>query len=105
VLDGTGRRIGRLSCLYVDQHTGEQSFAGVRIGWPGRRRVVLVPLAGADLRRRSITVGCGRRRATSAPSHAVHGSLAAAEEPALFQHYEMDYAVLPGERRLVFRSL
>jgi hypothetical protein len=91
VLDAAGERIGQVSTLYVDVATGTVSFAGVTMIRRGRRRIVLVPLAGATLRDASITVSCGRQLARRAPSVRPGEALSADAEAGLFAHFDMPY--------------
>lgn len=102
VLDAAGERIGQVSTLYLDGDTGRVLFAGVSMIRRGRRRVVLVPLADATLRRDSISVRCGKQLARRAPSMRPGDTLPVETEAALFAHYDMPYPtrVPGGGRRL-----
>ena len=91
VLDAAGHRIGKVSTLYLDADTGVVSFAGVSMIRRGRRRTVLVPLAGATLRGSSLTVRCGRQLAWQAPTVRPGVMLPADAEPGLFAHFDMPY--------------
>lgn len=91
VLAAGGERIGRLVDMYADIESGAVLFAGVALVRRGRRRLVLVSLAGARLGRGSVTVQCGKDLARRAPSIRPGERLTAAAEPALFAHYDIPY--------------
>ena len=104
VVDSKGSKIGTLESIYVDTATDEASFATVTIGVPTRRRLVFVPLAGARVGPGYLKVGYPKNKVKGAPSIGTDGELAASDEPAVFQHYELSYqAGAGGERRLARR--
>jgi hypothetical protein len=102
VVDAAGEHIGQVSALYLDRDTGVVSFAGVAMIRRGRRRIVLVPLAGATLGPASIAVTCGKLLARRAPSVRPGETLPSDAEPVLFAHYDMPYVPRKssGGRRL-----
>lgn len=104
VVDSSGSKIGTLESIYVDTATDQASFATVTVGIPTRRRLVFVPLAGATVGPGYLKVSYAKSQVKSAPSIGTDGELAAADEPAVFQHYELNYqAGAGGERRLARR--
>lgn len=104
VVDETGSKIGTLESIYVDTSTDQPSFATVTIGAPTRRRLAFVPLGGATVGPRYLKVAYAKRRVKNAPSIGTDGELPAAEEEAVFKHYEMTYRPgAGGERRLARR--
>ncbi|RLL66906.1 PRC-barrel domain-containing protein [Streptomyces sp. Z26] len=104
VVDPEGSRIGALESVYVDTSTDRPAFAAVTVGLPTRRRLVFVPLDEATVGPDRLTVHYARKRVKDAPGIAVDGELAAAEEPALFSHYDLAYRPgVGGERRLARR--
>lgn len=49
VIDPEGNKIGTLEAVYVDTISDQPSFVTVEVGMIGRRRLVLVPVAGATV--------------------------------------------------------
>ncbi|GAA3142126.1 PRC-barrel domain-containing protein [Streptomyces rameus] len=104
VVDADGHKIGALESVYVDTGTDQPAFATVTVGLPTRRRLAFVPLAGATVGPGYLKVVHGKDRVKKAPSIDTDGELPAAEEAAVFAHYEMPYAPgAGGERRLARR--
>lgn len=104
VVDQAGGKIGMLESIYVDTATDLPAFATVTIGVPTRRRLVFVPLTGATVGPGYLKVGYVKRRVKSAPSIGTDGELPAADEEAVFRHYELTYRPgAGGERRLARR--
>jgi hypothetical protein len=104
VVDAEGSKIGTLESVYVDTMTDEPFFATVTAGLPTRRRLLFVPLTGATVGPGYLKVPQLKKVVKQAPSIDVDGVLTAAEEPAVFAHYEMDYSPgSAGERRLARR--
>jgi hypothetical protein len=101
VVDEGGSKIGSLEAIYFDTATQQPTFASVKIGVVGRHRLVFVPLAGATVTPRHVRVRASKQLVKTAPSISTDGELAAAEEPALFEHYGLMYQPgATGERRL-----
>ncbi|GGV66990.1 MULTISPECIES: PRC-barrel domain-containing protein [Streptomyces] len=104
VVDADGNKIGTLESVYVDTTTDEPSFATVTMGLPTRRRLVFVPLAGATVGPGYLRVAHTKKVIKQAPWIDTDGVLAAAQEPAVFAHYELEYRPgVGGERRLARR--
>ncbi len=104
VIDPAGKKIGSLEAVYVDTATDDPAFATVQTGLPGRRRLLLVPLADATVGPDHVRVTCSKNLARKAPAIELDGELAAAAEPAVYAHYEVPYTVgAAGERRLARR--
>jgi len=104
VVDAKGAKIGELESVYVDTTTDEPSFAAVRTGMLGRRRLVFVPLQQAVVSPRYLKVIYPKGLVRSSPSIDTDGELSASDEPALFEHYELAYQPgSNGERRLARR--
>lgn len=101
VVDQAGAKIGSLEAVYFDTATEQPTFATVRVGMVGRRRLVFVPLFQARVSPDHVRVTTDKRRVKDAPSIDTDGELTAAEEPAVFQHYGLRYEPgTSGERRL-----
>ncbi len=101
VVDADASKIGSLEAVYFDTATEEPVFATVRVGMVGRHRLVFVPLAGATVAPKYVRVQVGKKLVKDAPAIDVDGELAAADEPAIFEHYGLQYQPgLSGERRL-----
>jgi len=101
VVDIDGDKIGSLEAVYFDTATDQPAFATVQVGMVGRRRLVFVPLAGATVSPNKVRVSVERKLARRAPAIDTDGQLAAADEPAVFEHYGLTYQPgSSGERRL-----
>lgn len=104
VQDPSGARVGTLEAVYFDTALDQAVFASVQIGMMGRRRLTFVPLSGATVAPDHLTVQADKNLVKSAPSIDTDGELAAADEPALFEHYGLVYQPgASGERRLARR--
>jgi hypothetical protein len=104
VVDPEGDKIGELEAIYVDTASDEPMFATVKIGFLGRHRLALVPLVGAVVSPRYLKVAFPKKQVKDAPFIDTDGELLAEHEPAVFQHYGIDYQTgASGERRLARR--
>lgn len=104
VVDPRGRRIGELESVYVDTSTDEPAMATVRVGMPGRRRLVFVPLDGAVVGPHYVRVAHDRALVRKGPSIGTDGVLPAADEEAVFRYYGFTYQPgANGERQLARR--
>jgi hypothetical protein len=103
VIDPTGSKIGELEAVYVDTVDDEPAFATVQVGMIGRHRLVFVPLAGATVTPDAVRVRYEKKLVSDAPGIDLDGELAATDEPAVFAHYDLPYAVGAGPRRLARR--
>jgi len=100
-IDPQGDKIGELEAVYVDTATDQPSFATVRVGMIGRHRLVFVPLDGATVTPDAVRVRYAKRLVGEAPGIDLDGELTADDEPRVFAHYDLPYAVgTGGERRL-----
>ena len=101
IVDLEGSKIGTLEAVYFDTATEQPAFATVRVGMVGRHRLTFVPLAGATVAPKHLRVQADKKLVKDAPSIDVDGELAAADEPAIFAHYQLAYQPgASGERRL-----
>ena len=101
VVDDDGRKIGELESIYVDTSSDLPSFGTVKIGMPGRHRLVFVPLDRATVGPGYVKVVYGKKQVKDAPSIETDGVLPAADEEAIFKHYGLPYQPgAGGERRL-----
>lgn len=104
VVDSSGGKIGELEAIYVDTASDQPSFATVKVGLVGRRRLVFVPLDRATVGPGYVKVAYDKKQVKDAPGIDTDGELLAADEPAVFQHYELEYQTgASGERRLARR--
>ena len=91
-------------CTVQPLRVDEPAFATVRVGFIGRHRLVFVPLAGATVTPKAVRVRYDKKVVTDAPSIDLDGELAAADEPAVFAHYNLPYEPgASGARRLARR--
>ncbi len=101
VVDQDGAKIGTLEAVYFDTATEQPVFATVKVGMIGRHRLAFVPLANATVAPKHLRVRAEKKLVKDAPSIEVDGELTAAEEPAIFEHYNLTYRPgASGERRL-----
>lgn len=101
VVDTAGHRIGSLEAVYVDTRTDQPAMATVLIGLPTRHRLVFVPLAEAVVGPGYVKVPYAKSLVKSAPSMGTDDVLAAENEKAVFDHYELAYQPgADGERQL-----
>jgi PRC-barrel domain len=101
VVDQEGDKIGTLEGLYYDTATQQATFASVQIGIVGRHKLTFVPLDGARVSPGHIRVMVDKKTVKDAPTIDTDGSLSAAQEPELFEHYGLVYQPgATGERRL-----
>lgn len=102
VVDPADKSIGSLEAVYVDTITDEPSFLTVKVGMIGRQRLVFVPAFGATVTPKAVRVRYAKALVREAPGIDTDGELPAADEPALFAHYDLDYGA-GAERRLARR--
>ncbi|MBC8090949.1 MAG: PRC-barrel domain-containing protein [Pseudonocardia sp.] len=103
VIDLDDDKIGEMEAVYVDTGTDEPAFLTVRVGFIGRHRLVFVPLTGATVTPDAVRVRFDKKLVTDAPSIDTDGELVAADEPAIFAHYEIPYLTGASGRRLARR--
>lgn len=104
VVDDAGNKIGSLESVYVDTRDDQPSFATVTVGLPTQRRLVFVPLYGAQVGPGYLKVAYAKRLVKAAPSIDTDGVLPVEDEPSVFAHYQLAYdSGTAGERRLARR--
>lgn len=104
VVDAEGSRIGPLEAVYVDTASDLPAFATIRIGLPGRHRLVFAPLDGATVGPTYVRIKAAKKLVKDAPSIGTDDELPAADEPAVFEHYSLVHQPgAGGERRLARR--
>lgn len=104
VVDSDGSKVGELEAIYVDTATDEPAFATIKVGLPGRHRLVFVPLTGATVGPGYVKVRYDKKLVKDAPSIQTDGELPAADEEPVFAHYGLSYRPgAGGERRLARR--
>ena len=102
VIDPADKTIGSLEAVYVDTTTDEPAFLTGKVGMLGRQRLVFVPAFGATVTPKAVRVRYAKALAREAPAIDADGELPAADEPAVFAHYDLDYGT-GAERRLARR--
>ena len=101
VVDAAGDKIGSLESVYFDTATDDAAFASIQIGIPGRRRLVFAPLDGAVVAPKHLKLHVDKKVVRDAPSIDTDGELGSEQEPGLYAHYGLAYAVgVNGARRL-----
>lgn len=86
VYDNSGDKIGKLGTLYVDNDSGQPSFATVSTGLFGMSES-FVPLQGAQLGDDEVRVAYTKDQVKDAPRIDAGGDLSPAEEDRLYSHY------------------
>jgi PRC-barrel domain. len=105
LVDCNGERIGKLENVYFDVESDEPQFGTVKEGWIGRH-LTFVPLIGVTIGPDSLQVAVSKEQVKSAHNIGFEGDeLSAAQESALYHHYELNYTPPDREsrRRLVRR--
>ena len=105
LVDRNGERIGKLENVYFDVESDEPQFGTVKEGWIGRH-LTFVPLIGVTIGPDSLQVAVSKEQVKSAHNMGFEGDeLSAAQESALYHHYELNYTPPDREsgRRLVRR--
>jgi hypothetical protein len=103
VVDDEGGKIGELEAIYVDTRTDQPSFATVKVGVLSRSRLVFVPLTGATVGPGYLKVAHPKKLVKNAPSIETDGELIAADEAAVFSHYDLTYDAGENERLMARR--
>ncbi|WP_034264880.1 photosystem reaction center subunit H [Actinospica robiniae] len=104
VVDPGGHKIGAMESVYVDTSTDAPAMATVQIGMPTRHRLVFVPLDGAIVGPGYLKVGYSKSLVKKCPAMGTDEVLPAAEEEAIFRHYDLPYTPgTSGERQLARR--
>lgn len=83
VVDNTGHKISTLESVDVDTATDQPSFATVTVGLPTRRRLVLVPFAGARGGPGDLQVAHPKSQVKHAPAIGTESEPPAEDEAAL----------------------
>jgi hypothetical protein len=101
VVDESDDKVGNLESIYYDTATSEPAFGALTTGLVGFQKLVFVPLVGATVAPKHLSVRFPKKLIKDAPSIPTDGELDAAAEPDLFAHYGLEYrAGSGGERRL-----
>jgi uncharacterized protein (TIGR02271 family) len=90
-----GEKIGKIDHVYVDQETGEPTFAAVTTGLFGMRHS-LVPIDKASFSDDHVNVPYDKATVKDAPNIDADGELSEAEEERLYQHYGIGYGGTTG---------
>jgi uncharacterized protein (TIGR02271 family) len=90
MLDRDGDKIGKIDDVYEDRKTGQPEWALVNTGLFGTRKT-FVPLRGATPTGEDVRVPVQKAHVKDAPGIDADGELSAAEERALFTHYDLGY--------------
>lgn len=86
--DNAGEKIGKVGTVYVDNDSGEPSFAAVSTGLFGMSES-FVPLQGARMENDELRVAYAKEQVKDAPRIDAGGELSPAEEDRLYQHYQL----------------
>lgn len=95
VYDNSGDKIGKLGTVYVDNDSGQPSFASVSTGLFGMSES-FVPLEGAQLDNDDVRVAYAKDQVTDAPRIDAGGDLSPAEEDRLYSHYGLSGGLTSG---------
>ena len=89
-VDETGEKIGSIGNIYLDDETGEPSWATVKTGLFGMSES-FVPLSNASLSGDTLRVGYTKDTVKDAPRVDADGHLEPSEEQELYRYYGLDY--------------
>ncbi|MER0445736.1 PRC-barrel domain-containing protein [Streptomyces sp. Edi4] len=104
VIDPGGHKIGTFEAVYVDTSTDEPAMASVQVGLPTRHHLVFVPLNDAIVGPGYVKVAYDKALVKKCPPIGTDDVLPAAEEAAIFEHYNLAYQPgANGERQLARR--
>jgi hypothetical protein len=100
MVDADGDKIGTIEDIFLDRHTGDPAWAGVRTGLFGRKHT-LVPIADAEVTDDDeIRVPVQKEAVKNAPTIDPDGELSPDEERQLWDYYgRSDYGSWKGEDR------
>jgi hypothetical protein len=91
LVDSQGERIGKLEEVYFDVETDEPQFGTVKEGFVARH-LTFVPLTGITIGPDNLQVPVTKEQVKNAPNIAQQGDeLSAADESALYHHYQLNY--------------
>jgi uncharacterized protein (TIGR02271 family) len=85
-----GRKIGKVTELYLDHESGRPEWVTVNLGLFGTKSH-FVPLAGAQADGEDVRVPVSKDQVSAAPSIDPDGELSEEEERRLFEHYGVRY--------------
>lgn len=103
LFDRDGERLGKLQDVYFDLETDEPQFGTVKEGL-FNRHLTFLPLVGVTIRPDSLQVAVTKEQVKAAPNIDREGDqLSAADESALYHHYQLNYTPTDNAsgRRLV----
>ncbi|MEA2248917.1 MAG: hypothetical protein QOH46_3446 [Solirubrobacteraceae bacterium] len=100
MVDADGDTIGTIEDVFLDRHTGEPAWVGVKTGLFGLKHTV-VPIRGAEATEdNTVRVPLQKEKVKDAPRIDPDGQLSPDEERKLWEHYGMtDYGEWQGEDR------
>ncbi|MHA7222963.1 PRC and DUF2382 domain-containing protein [Arthrobacter sp. RHLT1-20] len=88
VYSSDGEKVGSIGQIYLDDHSGDPSFATVKTGMFGTSET-FVPLAEASLEGSDLRVPYSKEQVKDAPRVEADGSITPAEEAELYRHYNL----------------
>jgi uncharacterized protein (TIGR02271 family) len=91
VIDDSGKKIGTVKDIYLDQQTDQPEWALVSTGLVGGKGS-FVPLAQATMQGNDIKVPYSKDMVSGAPSMDPDGQLSQQEEAELYRYYGLDYS-------------
>jgi uncharacterized protein (TIGR02271 family) len=90
LVDRDGDKVGKISEVYLDDHSGRVEWALVNTGLFGSKSS-FVPLAGASSQGDDVQVTFEKSQVKDAPNVDEGQELSAQEEAQLYSHYGLDY--------------
>ncbi|MEC5179596.1 PRC and DUF2382 domain-containing protein [Arthrobacter sp. CG_A4] len=88
VYSSDGEKVGSIGQIYLDDHSGDPSFATVKTGMFGTSET-FVPLAEASLDGSDLRVPYSKELVKEAPRVEADGSITPEEEAELYRHYSL----------------
>lgn len=92
VYSSDGEKVGSIGQIYLDDQTGNPSFATVKTGMFGTSET-FVPLAEASLKGNDLNVPYTKDQVKDAPRVEADGSITPEEEDGLYRHYNLSAPV------------
>ena len=89
VVDQDGQKIGTFDEIFLDEGTNEPTWAAVKTGTFGLRRMRVVPISAAHFDGNTIRVPFTKRQVRAAPTIDSEGWVPERDQAAILRHYGM----------------
>lgn len=96
VIDESGRKIGEIDEIYVDEGSGRPEWVAIKTGWFGTK-LSFAPLAGATAVGEDMCLPFSKDKVKGAPRIDPDGNLDSTEESELYAYYELGPETMQAE--------